>query len=424
MQKPNELTAVSALKLMREGELSARQLMESCLQQIDEREDQVKAWQFIDASLCLAHAEDCDSGSWRGPLHGIPVAIKDIIDTSDMPTEYGTPIYNLHQPTADAACVARIRNAGGIIMGKTVTTELAYFNPGKTRNPHNFEHTPGGSSSGSAAAVADHMVPLALGTQTAASLTRPSAYCGITGYKASMGSYSMSGIKCFSHYLDSMGIMARCIDDIALLGSVMSSVDIQLDKISHPLKIAYCKTHFQTEADDVMHQCLNETSELLRMKGAEIETINLSDEFSAGLDIHNTIMAFEAARNYSYEYLNFKDLLSPQMVDLIEFGTKCSLSDYQTARNNADELKNIFATNFNKFDCVLTFSAPGEAPLASTGTGNPIFSRLWALLGLPSITIPVGVGDQGLPLGVQLIGAFNADKPLLEIVHWIQSNLS
>jgi Asp-tRNA(Asn)/Glu-tRNA(Gln) amidotransferase A subunit family amidase len=296
------LSASRAAAQIRAGTLSCEELMLSCLARIAQREPQVGAWQFLDATRALERARAADKLAPQGPLHGIPVGIKDIIDTVDMPTTLGSQIYAKRQPQWDAACVAALRAAGAIVLGKTVSTEFAYFQPGKTRHPHDLLHTPGGSSSGSAAAVADFMVPVALGSQTAASVTRPAAFCGVYGYKASHGEFSLSGIRPFAESLDSLGVLARSVDDIVLMRSVLlGGIPIDHRPLAAPPRLAVCRTAQWSQAEPQAQNALETVVQACRKAGSVVSELELPAQFAGLIDAQKKIMAYEAAHNYVFE---------------------------------------------------------------------------------------------------------------------------
>ena len=414
------LSATRAAAQIRTGTLSCEALMLSCLARIAQREQQVGAWQFLDATRALERARAADKLPPQGPLHGIPVGIKDIMDTVDMPTTLGSPIYAKRQPEWDAACVAALRAAGAIVLGKTVSTEFAYFQPGKTRNPHNFLHTPGGSSSGSAAAVADGMVPVALGSQTAASVTRPAAFCGVYGYKASHGEFSLSGIRPFAESLDSLGVLARSVDDIVLLRSVMlggSGADAL--PLARPPRLAVCRTAQWSQAEPQAQQALESMVQTCRKAGAVVSELELPAQFAGLIDAQKTIMAYEAAHNYVFETTSCPDQLSAAFRALTESGRKVSRNDYASAKRGVVQAKRILRSMAADLDAWISPAAIGEAPLATSGTGDPVMSRMWTALQGPSLCVPVGRGAQGLPLAVQLVALAGHDDDLLRTGQWV-----
>jgi amidase len=418
------LSASQAAARIRAGKLGCEELMLSCLARIAQREQQVGAWQFLDASRALERARAADQLPPQGPLHGVAIGIKDIMDTVDMPTTLGSPIYAKRQPSWDASCVAALRAAGAIIVGKTVSTEFAYFQPGKTRNPHSLAHTPGGSSSGSAAAVADGMVPVALGSQTAASVTRPAAFCGVYGYKASHGEFSLSGIRPFAESLDSLGVLARSVDDIVLLRSVLlGGAATEPRPRSVPPRLAVCRTAQWSQVEPQAQHALETLVQTCRSAGAVVSELELPAQFAGLIDAHKTIMAYEAAHNYVFETTSCPDQLSAAFQALTESGRKVSRDDYASAKREVAQAKRVLRSMAADLDAWIAPAALGEAPLASSGTGDPVMSRMWTALQGPSLCVPVGRGSQGLPLAVQLVGLAGHDDDLLQTGHWVETQL-
>lgn len=406
--------------------LSATQIMEACLARIAEREPKVRAWQCINPDAALEQAHQMDRLPIKGILHGLPIGIKDTIETRNFPTERGSSIYANQTTPWDAASVTLIQRAGGIILGKTVTTEFAYFRPGPTANPHNLAHTPGGSSSGSAAAVADYMIPAALGTQTAGSLIRPASYCGVVGYKPTFGDFSLCGVRPVSSSLDTLGVITRTVHDAALMRAVL------LNQPFHPLKeerslpsrIAFCHTPSWLEADSYTRAQLEKIALNLASGNTQVSLIELPTICDDMVSVQKTIMAYEAAQNLSFEYDYHKTQLSPQICELIEDGMLISHEDYLFALATVQKAREQMALFFEKWDAILAPAAPGEAPLGLQATGDPIFSRMWNMLGLPCLTIPAFQGPQNLPIGIQVIGAQGEDEHLLQIALGIEKKLN
>jgi Asp-tRNA(Asn)/Glu-tRNA(Gln) amidotransferase A subunit family amidase len=412
-------TATEARQAIADRRLGAEDFLEGCLKRIEEREGLIGAWEYLDAASARRQARAIDAARHPGRLAGIPVGIKDIIDTSDMPTAHGSPIYAGNRPSWDAACVALLRAAGAVIPGKTVTTEFAYFQPGKTRNPRAPEHTPGGSSSGSAAAVADAMVPVALGTQTAASVIRPAAYCGIVGYKATHGSFSLAGVKAFSPSLDTLGILARSVADVALVRQAMLDADEALPDIGPP-RFGLCRTAHWSAADASTRRAVERTADQLKALGASVAVRDWPSHFAELTEAQKSIMAFEAARSYAHERFAHPGRLSGKLTELLETGLACSLSRYRDSLALAETCRGELARFFDGIDAVISPSAPGEAPKGLAGTGDPIFNRAWTLLHVPSVTLPLATGDGGLPVGVQFVADRHQDGRLLALAAWIE----
>ncbi|MDQ5850182.1 MAG: amidase [Pseudomonadota bacterium] len=433
------LFAADAAQQIRDGRLTSEELVQSCLERIRSLEPKVQAWAFLDEEHALAQARAADerkrSGEPIGPLHGVPVGLKDIIDTGDMPTENGTVLHQGRTPRNDATVVAMLRAAGAVMLGKTVTTECAYFAPGKTRNPHNPEHTPGGSSSGSAAAVAAGMVPLALGSQTNGSTIRPASFCGVYGYKPTHGLIPRHGILELSRTLDHVGLFARSIDDIALLAEQLAGHDerdpdtrprarVPFQKISSeeppidPL-LAFVKTPHWERVDAETKEAF---SELLEALGDRVEEVELFPSAAEAWDWHKTIMETEMAANFEREWHSGRDKLSSQLRSLIERGREVRAIDYQRAlRSIAPVVASFDELFMERYDAILTPAALGTAPKGLESTGDPSFCSLWTLCGMPAISLPLMQGSNGLPLGVQLVGRRNFDARLLRTARWLQS---
>lgn len=425
VRSPNALGVLAAVRAIDAGELRAIELVEACLERIHAREPIVGAWAFVDEDGARAAARACDDGLRRGRLHGVPLGVKDIIDTAEMPTECGSIIYRGRRPAWDAACVALCRRAGAIMLGKTVTTEFAYFAPGKTANPHNAAHTPGGSSSGSAAAVADHMVPAGFGTQTAASIIRPASYCGVVGYKPTYGTFSLAGIKPFAESLDTLGLITRSALDARYLRAVLldDTFRADADMPSGAPRVGVCRTAWWSEAEAVTQEAVERAAHQLAADGAQVVDAELPASFARLVDTQKSIMAYESARNYAYEFDAHGEALSQPLRDLIEAGGRVERGAYEAARADARRARHEFDEFMARFDVLITPSAKGEAPPGLNATGDPLFSRLWTLLHVPSMTLPAGSGPRGLPVGVQLIGKMGFDEDLLLWAEWAERRL-
>lgn len=422
MSGPERLTASEALARLRSGELTSEALTAACLERARAGAE-IKAWAWLDPEQALAQARAVDRAGRQGGLAGIPVGIKDIIDTVDMPTEHGSPIYPGNRPFADAACVALIRAASGVILGKTVTTEFANRHPGPTVHPHNAAHTPGGSSSGSAAAVADFQVPLALGTQTGGSVIRPSAFCGVIGYKPSFGEFSRVGVKMQCHNLDTLGIICRSLDDVALLRSaLLAQPPHRVDRACAAPRIGFCRTPAWQHADGDTHALLERTAVVLSEAGAAVREVALTP--ADILDHHRRIFEFEAARNYAYEYEKHGEKVSEALRDgLLTPGRALPLPAYIEALETAESFRANLDDLFTDFDVLLAPSAVGEAPEGLGSTGDARFNGIWTLAWTPCLTLPAGNGRKGLPLGIQLIGPRFRDEALLDAAAWIEARL-
>ncbi|MDP6706744.1 MAG: amidase [Alphaproteobacteria bacterium] len=420
----NELTAAAAAKALAGGEITAEALAQACLGRIAAREETVRAWRHLDPEQVLAQARAADENGRPGPLHGLPVGIKDIIDTHDMPTRHGSPIYEDNRPPGDAACVALIRRAGGVVMGKTVTTEFASTTPRETRNPHNPAHTPGGSSSGSAAAVADFMVPLAYGTQTAGSVIRPGSFCGVTAYKASFGDLPMAGIKPFAPLLDSLGIYGRSVADTALLRSALTGAPAVPTSPTAAPRVGLCRTYEWDRADAATHAAVEGAAERFAGAGAAVDEVDLPEAFSGLVEAQNNVVTYEGARSYLSEYRLAPGDLSPGITELIEAGLAMPHAQYAEAWALGRSCQAEIAKILTGYDALLAPSAPGEAPEGLGATGDPLFNRIWTFLHLSAVSLPGHVGPNGLPVGVQAIGAFGGDDALLGVATWMEAALA
>ena len=418
----NELSLHEAAALTIARQVKAEELVEACIARIEAREPTVQAFEVFDPDYARDQAKALDAGPVRGPLHGIPLAVKDIIDTADMATGWGSPIYAGHRPVRDAACVALCRAAGAVILGKTVTTEFAYFHPGKTVNPHNPAHTPGGSSMGSAAAVAVFMVPVAFGSQTAGSVIRPAAYCGTVGYKASHGDFSLDGVCGLSSSLDTLGCFVRDPRDLATMRAALLG-DEGAPALSRPPRVGFYRTPHWDDAEPATRALLDNTAMLLSERGARIEDATLGPAFDRLSEAQKTVMAFETARTRAHECEAHPDQVSPPMAKLFQVGRATAYGAYREARQLAAAGRRALDELFGRFDLLLAPSAPGEAPEGLDTTGDPLFNRMWTLLHVPCITLPIGAGPKGLPLGIQLIGAKGEDGKLIAGTAWAWDRL-
>jgi Asp-tRNA(Asn)/Glu-tRNA(Gln) amidotransferase A subunit family amidase len=428
MTTPNRLSAADAIAQLASGSLTAEALMRACLDRAAERSG-VKAWMWLDPEQALAQARAADRAGRPGLLAGLPIGVKDIIDTVDMPTGHGSPIYRGNRPFADAACVALLRMAGGTMMGKTVTTEFANRFPGETVNPHNPAHTPGGSSSGSAAAVADLQVPAALGTQTGGSVIRPSAFCGVVGYKPSFGEFTRSGVKLQCHNLDTLGIICRTVADLpplraAILAAPPHWLDLAIDRSAAAPRIGICRTPAWERADAATQQLIESSAVKLAAAGARLDEVTFAPEFAGILEHHRRIFNFEAARNYAYEYEQHHDQVSQVLRDtVLTPGRELPLAAYIEALESAEAFRRHLDDLFAEWDVLLTPSAAGEAPAGLGSTGDPSFNSIWTLAWTPCLTLPAGTGPSGLPLGIQLVAPRFRDEALLAAAAWAEPRL-
>ena len=424
MQRLNEISASEAVRRLAARDISAEQIVRACLDRIEAREATVGAWMHVDADAALAQARQLDSGSVRGPLHGLPVGVKDLIDTADMPTGYGSPIYAGHRPRTDAACVALARAAGALVLGKTVTTEFAWFHPGKTTNPRNPAHTPGGSSSGSAAAVADCMVPIAFGTQTAGSIIRPASYCGVVGYKPSHATLPRAGVKPLSASLDTVGALARTVDDLALFMSVLSRRELQRSPLAQPPRIAICRSHEWDAARPESRTAMEYAAKVAAGAGAVLTELDLPPQFAQLLRAQIDIMSYESRNALAGERVKHAGLLSEKIRQLLDAADAVSAQRYDEARALAGACRAMLGEALGDADALLTPSAPGEAPAGIAATGDPVFCRIWTLLHVPAVSVPCGNGPGGLPVGVQVIGRVGDDARTLAVAAWLQKRLT
>lgn len=431
----NALGLADAAAGIRDGRFSSVELVGDCLRRIDEIDGEVQAWAFLDRDHAMRQAEAADDrrkqGKATGPLHGVPVGIKDIFDTGDMPTEFGSELWAGRTPRRDAAAVARLRMAGAVILGKTVTTEYAYYNPGKTRNPHNPDHTPGGSSSGSAAAVAALMVPGAIGSQTNGSVIRPAAFCGVVGFKPTHGLISRSGALELSRTLDHVGVFGRSVADAALLAEVMVDFDpedpdtrpvarppfstVAASQPPLPPRFAFVPSPVWDQAEPVTREAF---AELVEALGEACSEVGLGPSFDGAVDMHRVIMEVDMAHNLRRDHLRGGDKLSVRLRQAIERGRAHLAIDYCNALAGIAPLNQALDQIFDEYDAILTPAAPGAAPGIET-TGNPVFCSLWTYLGVPAISLPLMHSETGLPLGVQLIGRRGNDARLLRTAHWL-----
>ncbi len=423
MSAPERLSAAAAIAELAEGRLSAEALARACLERAQARAA-ISAWASLDPERALALARALDRRGRPGILKGLPVGIKDVIDTADLPTEHGSPIYRGNRPFADAACVAGLRAEGGLILGKTVTTEFANRFPGATRNPHNEAHTPGGSSSGSAAAVADFEVPAALGTQTGGSVIRPAAFCGIVGYKPSFGEISRVGVKMQSQSLDTVGILCRSLEDLPFLRGALLALEGRALAQKGPPRIGFCRTPVWEAAEEPTKALLERTASRLSAAGARVSDLAFPPTFAGILEAHERIFFFEAARNYAYEF----EVHAAQVSEVLRTrigapGRALPLALYIEALEKAEAFRAYCDDLFAEFDLILAPSAAGEAPFGLESTGDARFNAIWTLAGTPSLTLPAGRGEKGLPLGVQLIGRRYRDETLLEAAYWVSLQL-
>lgn len=425
--RPCELSACEAAAAIARGNLTSVELVESLLERVAERDEDVRAWAFLDPELVRAQARVADDTAPKGALHGVPVGLKDIIDAYDMPTGFNSPIYPGYRPVADSAVAAMIRRSGGLVFGKTETTEFANRHPGRTRNPHDPARTPGGSSQGSAAAVADYQVPLSIGTQTSGSIVRPAAFCGVVGYKPSFGEISRVGVKQQSGTLDTLGLCARDVADTELLRSVLvGSPHEPVAAAEGPLTIAICRPPEWDEATEAARARVEEAAAAFEARGVRLREFDLpADLFDGWIDDHRRIANFEASRNFAHEKHHHREGLSETLYEgRILDGEKTSVADYIASQRRSEAMRIWYETAMEDVDAVLTLSAAGEAPVGLGNTGSATYNSLWTMLYAPCLTLPAGTGPAGMPLGVQLIGRRFEDERLFSIALMAERTLA
>jgi Asp-tRNA(Asn)/Glu-tRNA(Gln) amidotransferase A subunit family amidase len=412
------LSALDLARRIEAGELTPRAVVETCVEAIAAREGEIHAFAALDLENARHTAEDKRLVSL--PLRGLPVAFKDIYDTADFPTQYGSPIYAGNQPRADATAVVMTRQAGGIVIGKTVTTEFASLVPSVTRNPHNLEHTPGGSSSGSCAAIAAGMVPIAFGTQTAGSVVRPASFCGVAGFKPSYRLIPLVGVKDVSWHLDTAGVFGMGVADVAFAAAAVTGRDLRVDgKTLAPPRIALTRTHLWNEASPAMQKALETAARAAEAAGAKVSNLALPPMLEQAHAAQYVIQDYETARSLAFEYDRHRDKIDPRLRAALETGNGISADDYDAARRTASRGRQVLADCMAEYDVVLTPSAPGAAPHGFATTGNAMFNRLWTLTGAPCINVP-GMSDNGLPLGMQIVGRFGRDRTTLEAALFVE----
>jgi Asp-tRNA(Asn)/Glu-tRNA(Gln) amidotransferase A subunit family amidase len=428
MTELHKLTLRELVAGVREKRWTASAAMLATATQIETRDRDVQAWEHLDVGRAMDAAERADAGVIGGPLHAAPIAVKDIIDVAGMPTRYGSPIYASAGPAAESAeCVQALERAGAIVLGKSVTTEFAYYTPRKTRNPWNPRHTPGGSSMGSAAAVACGMAAGALGTQTNGSVIRPAAFCGIVGYKPTFGAVSNHGTLDPWPTLDHTGVFARRVADAALLASVIArQTAIRPDVLlpSHRPKLVVVRSPVWDLAQAAQKDMLSTIAGKLAHVGAHVQEVELPAPFDDAHRVHRVILAYEGARHFRDVRERHRDLISARMNELLDEGAAIPHGQYEEALGTATALRRAYASFVAAYDAVLTLPAPGEAPPTLEETGNPAFCTIWTLLGAPAITIPVGLGPAGLPLGLQIVGARGEDDHVLGVAAWCEAHLA
>jgi Asp-tRNA(Asn)/Glu-tRNA(Gln) amidotransferase A subunit family amidase len=409
------LSALDLARRIEEGDITPEGVIDLCAAAIAAREDEVGAFTYLDLDRARAFARDNAERLRALPLRGLPVALKDIYDTADMPTEYGSAAYKGHRPAADASSVTMLRRAGAVVIGKAVTTEFAHQQTGKTRNPHNLEHTPGGSSSGSAAAVAAGMVPIATGSQTAGSVIRPGSYCGVAAFKPSYKLIPTIGVKCYAWSLDTVGLYAANVADVAFATAAMTGRDLRVDRaVPAAPRVALVRTHIWADASPDMQNAVETTARSLEAAGASVKDVTLPPLLEDAWRAHKVIIQYEASLSYAYEYDNKRALLGPKTISMLDEARAVSVDAYDDARRTANRARLALADLMGGYDAILTPSAPGAAPHGIGATGVANFNWLWTLMGTPCVNIPGLADATGLPLGVQIVGRFGRDRAALE----------
>ena len=429
MTAMHELGAAEAARRIRAGTLSPSNLLAACLKRTDAVEPAVAAWVRLDrdAAARVAVQRDIEAreGRFMGPLHGVPVAVKDIFDCAGLPTMAGAPAWATRAPTLDAAAVSRLRGAGAVPMGKLTTTPFAYFDPSATRNPWNLEHTPGGSSSGPAAAVGARMVPLALGSQTVGSVLRPAAYCGVLGFKPTHGRIDAAGVLELAASLDHVGIFARAVEDCALALTVLASghpaPDDYLRAVDDPAapRIGVLAA-LMAQASPEMGKHLEEVTRGLETAGARLVEVALPASFASLLDAGNTVLRAEAAAAHAPLFAAHAREYPPRIKELVELGGAVSAPRYLAAQATRRQVRGEMAAAASRYDALLLPTVGAPAPRGLASTGDPSFCSPWSFVGMPAITLPTGVDGAGLPLAVQLVGAPWSEARLLAAAAWCE----
>jgi Asp-tRNA(Asn)/Glu-tRNA(Gln) amidotransferase A subunit family amidase len=412
------LSALDLARRIEAGELTPRAALELCAEAIAAREPEVGAFAALDLDAARRAAADPRLPS--SPLRGLPVAFKDIYDTADLPTQYGSPIYAGHRPRADATAVVLTRQAGGVVIGKTVTTEFANFVPSPTRNPHNTAHTPGGSSAGSAAAVGAGMVPIAFGTQTAGSVIRPAAFCGVAAFKPSYRLIPTVGVKDVSWHLDTAGLFGSGVADVAFVAAAMLDRDLRVDRAAPSApRVGIARTHLWPQASAAMQNAIETAGRIAAAAGSTVTDVTLPPLLEDAFRAQFTIQDYESFRALAFEYERHRDQIDKALRDHLTAAAAITADQYDAARRTGSRARQALADAMKDHDVFLTPSAPGAAPRGFDSTGNPMFNRLWTLMGAPCVNVP-GLSENGLPLGVQIVGRFGRDRSALEAALFLE----
>jgi Asp-tRNA(Asn)/Glu-tRNA(Gln) amidotransferase A subunit family amidase len=425
------LSLVEAVRRLSSGEMTSEAYTRGLLARIDQIEDRVQAWQWLDKERALQSAREVDrrvlAGRTPGALHGVPVGVKDIIDVRGMPTSMGSRVYESYLPETNAEVVDRLRAAGALALGKTVTTEFAFMVPNKTRNPWNPTHTPGGSSSGSAAAIAAGFSPAAIGTQTNGSVIRPAAFCGVVGYKPGKGVLSTDGILPFSATLDQPGVFARNVEDAALLVAHLAhsrwTISPQISALKHAPRLVAVRGPVWSLAEPDQRSRFATDIAVLREAAAIVDEIELPSSFNESHKVHRIIMLYEAAAASRQVRAHYRDKITDLLNKALDDGDRISVAEYDRALRKREVLQRDFARFLDDYDAVVTPPAAGEAPPSLESTGDPGFCTLWTLIGVPAISIPTGLGSRGMPLGLQIIGNQGESNHLLATTMWCERQL-
>ena len=412
------LSALDLARRIEAGELTPRAVVDMCAEAIAARDKEVGAFVVLDLVAARQAADNPKLAA--SPLRGLPVGFKDIFDTADFPTQYGSPIYAGFQPRADAAAVALTRRAGGIVIGKTATTEFATMVPAVTRNPHNLAHTPGGSSSGSCAAVAAGMLPIAFGTQTAGSVIRPAAFCGVTGFKPSYRLIPTAGIKDVAWHLDTAGVFGSGVADVAFVTAAVTGRDLRVDRSTPaPPRIALVRSHLWPQASAAMQQAVESAARSAAAAGAKVVDLTLPPILEEAYAAQFVIQDYETFRSRAFEYDRHRDQLGQELRDSLDAAAAITADTYDAARRTSSRARQVFADTMADYDVILTPSAPGAAPHGLGSTGNPMFNRLWTLMGTPCVNV-TGLSEGELPLGIQIVGRFGRDRAALEAALFVE----
>ena len=426
MTNLNELSATAVVAAISSGDCSAEDVTRACLARIDARDEEVGAFEYLDSAYAVEQAKVLDNGPIRGLLHGVPIGVKDIMDTFDMPTGWGFEPYSGRTVERDAGAVALCRQAGAVILGKTVTSEFAAFHPRKTRNPHNTDHTPGVSSMGAAAGTADFMFPVGFGTQTGGSIIRPAACCGVIGYKPTFDDLPLDGVMVLGQILDTLGFLTRDLRDCTLMRAALlgDAPDLPPRAANDPPRIASVRTRYWEDADPTVHALIENSIAVLAAAGAVIEEPEMPEGFDDLGDAHATIMPVGSAQARAYEYETHRDELSEVFREHVERGRATDYADYDRAVILTRICRAALDRLFDRYDVLVTPSAPGEAVKGVFPTGGSMFNRFWTLLHVPLVHLPVSTGPQGLPVGFQLVGRHGADRSLLSTAQWVLDRLA